>query len=526
MSFESLSFRHVIHINDFPERWLPLIHLYDPDLPLFPVYYFHALSDKTISRPTYGDRVFGYVEKFNLTGHQNVEITIVCNKDLSLPRNSLCKDIAENEVKERFGLNNRITQSQISSAFSAPLANTNAVLSELWNRVVKYSYDNILPFGRLWDEVLGLTRFVASWYSSGGRKGELIQTHYFASKFGERIQSAGNISGIDFYLLPTIDEVTDTSNPLSIFPNFSKLVEVANLFQHNNCTLLNINGLQISKFNKTTAGSLNTSQILSLLKAAYIPVNRQTHAIECFNTFDKGPQRTVIYLLMLSDLRNGRIKHSLLNNAQLGSIYDGLSNSYQSPKVIHIYAQQCFGNEMAMPIDTWIDSFFKYPLNIYSRVPKKHVFANIFSTSSSLGKVERLLWVTAQARKVHSSACNDAIWCTKYASNRAIRGANPFACKICLTAIRLVCPAYNEIKNKVVRFNQPVQNTGEFSITTSLKNNTSSGQSFVSCSGRSIYNDILDDFSVADNPNGFSTYPSANHTSGAPLTVEQFIAAY
>ena len=145
------------------------------------------------------------------------------------------------------------------------------------NRVVTYSYDNILPFGRLWDEVLGLTRFVASWYSSGGRKGELIQTHYFASKFGERIQSSGSIAGIDFYLLPTINELLDTSNPLSIFPNFAKLVDVANLFQHNNCTLLNINGLQISKFTKTTLGSFNTAQILTLLKAAYIPANIQSH---------------------------------------------------------------------------------------------------------------------------------------------------------------------------------------------------------------------------------------------------------
>jgi hypothetical protein len=382
----------------------------------------------------------------------------------------------------------------------------------------------MLPFGRLWDEVLGLTRFVASWNSPGGRKGELIQTHYFASKYGERIQNGGGIPDMDFYLLPTIDELSDPTNPLNIFPNYSSLVTVSNLFQQNNCTLIRVGNINLSKFTNSQGGMLNSEKIHNLLNEAYIPHNLRSSATECFNTFDKGPHRTVIFFLMLSDIRNGRLNPNTLSNTTLGSMYVSLANSYQSPKVIHIYAQQSFGNGAAMPIDIWMETFFQWPLNLYKNYGKKTRNEDVLSSSSNLGRVERLLWVSAQARKVHSSACNDAIWCTKYASNRKPRGANPLACRICLTSIRDVCPAYADIKQKQIVFNGPTTNL-QFRINTSSMNNTTRNQKFSSCSGESIYSQIDDDFSAVDNPNGFAPYPSQNH-NGAPITVEEFIETY
>lgn len=528
MPFESLSHRNTIRLNDFPDRWLPLIHLYDPDLPLFPIYYFHATADNLTAgqRPNYADRIFGYIERINALGDGIVDIVVIINKDLDQPGNAGYQSILENLVKERLGLSDPVRITDVSNAFNHPLDYANPVLSELWNRVVSDTYDNILPFGRLWDEVLGLTRFVASWYSSGGRKGELIQTHYFASKFGERIQSAAGIPQIDFYLLPTIAELLDTTNPLNIFPKYAGLITVANNFQQNNCTTITVGSAVISKFNHSVPGKLNTAGILSLLAQSYIPQSLRPLATECFNTFDKGPQRTVIFLLMLSDIRNGRLNPSLLNNHTLGSIYDGLKNTYQSPKVIHIYAQQCFGNTEAMPIDVWIDTFLHWPLNIHKNLPRatRGQKDYLFLHSNNLGKVERLLWVAAQARKVHSSACNDAIWCTKMASNKIARGANPLACKICLTSIRQVCPAYADIQNQQVVFNTAAS-ANQFSITTSANNNTTPNQKFTSCNGKSIYITINDDFSPADSPNGLAPYPSGNHT-GTTLTVEEFVNTY
>ena len=44
MAFESLSHHYQFNIQNFPSEWLPLTYLYDPDLPLFPIQYFHILD--------------------------------------------------------------------------------------------------------------------------------------------------------------------------------------------------------------------------------------------------------------------------------------------------------------------------------------------------------------------------------------------------------------------------------------------------------------------------------------------------
>ena len=256
MAFESLSHRHTFRIKNFPDRWLPLICLYDADLPLFPIYYFHALTADLPSgkRPGEADRIFGYVEKINLTGTGYAEITVITNKNPSDSRNSDFLATAENEVRERFGVNNSVTHADIASTFMPPFDSSNQVLSEIWHRVVTNAYGNMLPFGRLWDETLGLARFVASWNSPGGRKSELIQTHYFMSKFGVRIQASGDVPQVDFYLAPTIHELTDLTNPLSLFPAFSKLAKIANLVQSKHCETVAVDDLTLSKFNNPVNG--------------------------------------------------------------------------------------------------------------------------------------------------------------------------------------------------------------------------------------------------------------------------------
>lgn len=527
MAFESLSFRHTFTIDGFPERWLPLIHLYDPDLPLFPIYYFHILSSELGAgqRAIETDRAFGYIEKISLSGENTVDVTVITNKNLELPRNKPYISSIKQEILERLGLSNCVKQNDIISSFKPPLDYANGILNELWERVVNRAYGGILPFGRMWDETLGLARYVASFYSQSGRKGELIQTHYFASKYGARINCADGFPQIDFFLLPTISEVTDNTNPLAIFPDYAALIEIANIFQKNNCKLISIDGINLSKFVRSYKGALNTEKILAILNSHYIPARIRHLGIECFNTFGKGPLRTVIFLLMLSDLRNKRLQPANLSTSELGSIYDGLKGSSQSPKVIHIYAQQSFGNIYAMPIDTWIKTFLKWPLKVYPTKRSKTIFKDIFNSSSKLGKLERLLWVAAQARKVHSSACNDAIWCTKLSSTKEPRGANPLACNICMPSIRTVCPSYNEIKNRKVFFNTSISNEQNFLITTSAGNNTSPNQIFISCKGMSIYADILDDFSPADSPGGFSSYPNSKH-NGKAITVEEFVDTY
>jgi hypothetical protein len=525
MAFESLSYKHTIQVANFPQSWLPLIHLYDPDLPLFPIYYFHVLPGNLPEgqRPSDTQRAFGYVEKINLDDQSNLKITLVLNKNLSLPVNNSYINPVRSTVLERFGFVNPVRMADIQNTFSGDLENANNILREIWHRVVSNAYGNILPFGKLWDEVMGLTRFVSSWNPPGGRKSELIQTHYFVSRFGERIQSAGGINQLDFFLLPNIQELVDTTNPLTSFPKYSRLVNVANIFQQNYCDVINVGGINLSKFKNPAGGKFNTAGIQSIFEGVHMPHHIRSYAKECFNAFDKGPQRTVIFFMMLDDIRQNRLNPSLLTPENAGAIYDGLAKTYQSPKAITIYAQQCFGNSATMPIDIWVKTFMKWPLAVYPL--KGNSTEAIFANSQYLGKAERLIWLASQARKVHSSACDDALWCMKYASNRAPRGANPFSCNICLNSIRNVCPAFQKIRNNYVVFNTIRLVNEDFEVRTSAGNNNTPNQSFVSCEGRSIYSDILDDFSPYDNPSGFAPYPAPNH-NGERITVQEFISIY
>jgi hypothetical protein len=528
MSFDSLSYRYIFTTDGIPERWLPLIHLYDPDLPLFPIYYFHILNPDLPQgeRPSESQRIYGYIEKVNFLTGNRAEITVVSNKDISAGTD-LYRQAVQTEVKERLGIVNPVTRTDIENVFSGSLTQSNPVLKEMWHRVVSYAYGDKLPFGRLWDEVFGLVRFVSSWNPPQGRKSELIQTHYFLSKFGVRIQSASHIPSNDFYLLPTIHEITDINNPLSLFPAFSRLTEVALHFHRNYCEEIAIGSVKLSRFTNPMGGKFDTAKLNQIFNSPHISFQNRPYAIECYNAFDKGPQRTVIFLMMLDDIRNKRINPKTLTKEQCGSIYDGLigESSYQSPKVIQIYAQQSFGNMAAMPIDTWIDTFFKWPLMVYDNARKKQNHARIFSQANNLGKVERLLWVTAQSRKVHSSACDDAIWCIKKSSNGEPRGANPLGCNICLDAIRDACPAYRAIRNMKICFNSERDEGVAFRITTSSNNNTISNQKFKSCTGESIYTTITDDFSPVDKPDGFAPFPAQNH-DGSVITVEDFVRIY
>ena len=300
MPFESLSYRYKFAVTDFPSRWLPLFSLYDPDLLLFPISYFHILTPGLPgSRPSYTDRVFGYIERMNLEPN-GLDVYLVCNKNLEADQNKALREAVERRVREMLGVSNPVTINDITGAFTGPLSTSNAVLVELWHRVIGTSYGGKLPFGPMWDPVFGLARFVASWYSPSGRKGELIQTHYFVSRFGERIQSAGEMPQNDFFLLPTFEEMTDASNPLNIFPQFSTLLAAARAFVARNSRTRRAGRLALSAFSKTTPGRIDHATIESLASA--LPAAQRLSIIEAFNAFDKGPLRTVIFLLMLTDL--------------------------------------------------------------------------------------------------------------------------------------------------------------------------------------------------------------------------------
>jgi hypothetical protein len=315
----------------------------------------------------------------------------------------------------------------------------------------------------------------------------------------------------------------DGGNPLAEFPEFRKLLEVAERISDHYGEEREVGGIRITAFRKPQGGRFNTEQLLDIINGAAIPHGLRDAAIECFNAFGKGPDRTILFLLMLSDLRRGLLDPGTLTSAQFGSIYDGLAGTYRMPKVIAIYAQQCFGNRDGMPVDTWIETFLRWPLAVYPQTRTRTPMTAVFAHAHGLGKVERLLWVTSQARKVHSSACDDAVWCLKYGSpNDTPRGANPLACNIC--SVRECCPAFAAIRDRLVSFNAD-DHSAAFRVDTSAGNNLAPNQTFLRCTGDSLYESIVDEFSPADMPAGFNTFPAVGH-DGRTLTVGDFVHLY
>lgn len=98
MPFESLSHRHTVSIGDFPSQWLPFIHLYDADLIMFPLQYFHILSPdlKAGQSPGTDDRVFGYIERTRFVDSRA--------RALTFPQNQICRRhyVESAEQKNKF----------------------------------------------------------------------------------------------------------------------------------------------------------------------------------------------------------------------------------------------------------------------------------------------------------------------------------------------------------------------------------------------------------------------------------------
>lgn|GEM_PF-1900493 len=539
MSFEALTHLYEFQADDFPAEWLPLTHLYDPDLPLFPILYFHELDPTITDRPGERDRVFGYVYSVSITRNNESEdiasrsgawITIATNKNLGAPANSRFIAVAENAARSRLGLDNPVKNSDIVQAFrKSQLHNANKLMNELWHKIITSSFGGKLPFGRCWDPVFGLARFIASWNSKGGRKGELIQLHSYSASFGEKI-SVGNGVHADFYLFPTWQEFTDKHNPLSIFKKFACLAGnngAAAFFADKFTSRITLSNSIYSKFELSNAKQetnedfkrLDTSALIKIINTA--PKKLRQSLYENYNAFNRGPPRAVMSLLMHHDLRNSNWRPSDLGEEDWVAQYTGLKTSYQSPKVMQLYAQQCFGSETALPIDNWVSVFLKTPLNINSS--KKEKASSVFSHSSIWGKLERLIWMSVQARKVHSSVADNILWCVRYGGpDKKIRLANPFSCKICAEPIRSICPAYNDIKDHKISFNNQASLDSYFFITTSSGDNTTQNQHFVSCTGQ---NDSYDEYSPKDKAEDFGAYPT-NNQSGETITVAQFLDNY
>ncbi|MBD3948897.1 hypothetical protein I4Q36_04910 [Tuanshanicoccus lijuaniae] len=105
---------------------------------------------------------------------------------------------------------------------------------------------------------------------------------------------------------------------------------------------------------------------------------------------------------------------------------NGLKLKGYSEKATACFLQQGFSNTEAIPIDTWIETFFNYPLGINERI-------EFFNQFNNLGKLERLILLSSQSNKTNMKTFFDVLWCQRYGTtgNKQLRGINPIACYSC-----------------------------------------------------------------------------------------------
>jgi hypothetical protein len=522
MAFESIAYIHSYSFDDYPRRWLPLTYFYDADLPLFPISYFHVLDPAVPAseRPREDQRAYGFITHLRLS-EDGCVVDVATNKDLAKSTNLDLSKKVETEIRSRLGLENPVRLADIAGELRAPLDSGNDVVRELWHKVVDPAFGGVLPFGETWDKVFGLARWIASWNSDGGRKGELIQLHAYAGEFGERVPTSDVVHS-DFYLFPTWEEFRDSSNPLHHFPRFRDLTEASGAFVGEFCEQVPIGTSEFSSFQRSRfpgTGRLSNESIRTWLDGIN-GVEREIFASN-WGAFNRGPQRSVISLLMHHDLRHSAWDPASIDAEMCGQLYTELRGSYQSPKVIALYSQLCAGNSEVLPIDSWVEAFLAHPLSFDWA---KFGYTELFSTSSAWGKLERLVWQCVQARKVHSSVCEGILWCIRYGdTDKKLRGGNPLACKICSRDIRDVCPVYDGISATKVVFNVDLATdpSAQFSIITSAGNSTSPNQQLIAAKSKSC----SDIYSTKDRPGEFGVYPAAGH-KGESLSVEDFVSKY
>ena len=97
-----------------------------------------------------------------------------------------------------------------------------------------------------------------------------------------------------------------------------------------------------------------------------------------------------------------------------------------SEKVMACFLQQGFAKDEIIPIDTWIETFYLFPLGIETR-------SDFYDDFDMLGKLERVIWLASQSNKTNMKNFFNILWCQRYGTigNGELRGVNPLACSLC-----------------------------------------------------------------------------------------------
>ncbi|MFC1592654.1 hypothetical protein ACFL4C_01415 [Candidatus Omnitrophota bacterium] len=435
MGLEKLQYTAEITLTGIPKQWIPQFQLYYPDLPQFPIVYVHIVTNST--------RVYGFPVSLSFDiisdNECNVKLLFMCNKDLD--NNHKLKEIVKNELEERFGIKDKIGLNNVLACCNKNKS-YESFFKDLWHYISRL-YGEYIPYGKFYEEVYSIVRFVSAWQPKTGRQSEMRMLYNFLSTFGENIEIATEWNHLEFFLLPTYEDIL--KNNLKDFPKFETLYSAMERIWNICFTETTMIGGMIIRSMK---GAWPQDKDTFIKKVA-LPLEKnnkisstQRHQLErLVDAFNRHSWRAAFFIWSILGIK--ALDYKKWDKRCFVNFYLNKNGVGVSEKVVACFIQQGFKNEEVIPIDIWVGTFHIAPLAI----EEKGKFLNMFS---SLGKLERAIWLSSQAKKTNITTFFNLLWCLRYGDtgNNELRMPNPIACYEC--SLKKNCPGLSMISNKKV----------------------------------------------------------------------------
>ncbi len=414
----SLKYTITITIPNVPLQWIPKIELYYPDLPQFPIMYIHKKisSGRLVACPV----SVSYDIKDNFC---DAYFYVLCNINPSC--DSEVSLTLQEEIQERIGIKNKISVNTIINCCNGNEQHEN-LMTDLW-KYIEMSYGSAIPFGRYYEEIYSIPRFVSAWQPKTGRQSEMRMLYNFMSAFGEEVQFPSDWSHLEYYVIPTYIDVRNSD--YSDFPTFLKLyTAIKKLFNAEftrEVTIENVSFKVMPRAWKQNKDDFINSVSNRLYSTGVFNEEDKFFAEQLVDAFNRHPWRAAYFISAYLNIEH--TDYRMWTKNFFKTFYDsGNKLKGYSEKVIACILQQGFGKDEIIPVDTWIETFYMYPLGIDSR-------SNFYDSFSGLGKVERVIWLASQSNKTNMKNFFDILWCQRYGviGNKKLRGVNPIACYGC-----------------------------------------------------------------------------------------------
>ena len=433
MNFD-LKFVSEIVLEGLPRPWTTKFELYYPDLAGYPIVYVHYIEEQ---------RVFGFPSAVNFSDrdeeHVDAHLTFVSNVKID----STNIDRVKNELMERFGVINKVGWTDVEQCCKDP--KYVEFFKQIWE-ITESMNGEYLPYGRFYEELYSIVRFVSAWQPKTGRQSEMRMVYNFMSIFGENCKFVGEAakwSHLDFFIIPTFKETINET--LDDFPKYKSLHSAMSAVWGEESEQQSTSTVTISSLKRGWPAKKEQfmRKITNPLVDQSVITSSQKHDIDrLVDTFNRNGTRASFFVwsAMSAKERN----YETWDKDFFVEFYTKLSEGRGiAPKVVACFLQQGFGNEECIPIDTWVETFHKYALGISDQ--KK-----FFDSFNKMGKLERVIWIASQANKTNIVRFFDSLWCTRYGNNgnRDFREANPISCYEC--KLNKTCMGYDSIKREKV----------------------------------------------------------------------------